>query len=224
MANTQGIGAYTAMLNDPSVYQTKTQKLAAEFLESDKGKEITERLNKQEETKKAEAEAKQARRSTYQSPFQTGYTDNRQVNKDSADLENSAKNLIRNADDKRVTGKSLKDSLKQFMKDYNETIDALKNSDDKEALKSGSQMVNTTSQYEEQLEKLGLKVNSDNKLEVEDEKKLEAAAAEEIKAIFGSGTDSFASKVKGSASDINDATSSYNQTYTRNGTNVFGTT
>lgn len=98
---------------------------------------------------------------------------------------------------------STKDTVKKFADSYNKTMDSLEKSDSANALQKGVSLVNITKAYSRTLARIGLRVGSDNRLTV-DEDKLAKASEGDLKALFN-GNYSYATKVADKASYISRA-------------------
>lgn len=105
---------------------------------------------------------------------------------------------------KLVSSKSMSEedfvsSVKQFAEDYNSTVNTLKESDNYVAVSSGINMVNTTGSYAASLKGVGITVNDDNTLSV-DETVLKNNISS-AKSMF-SGNYSYGGKMAKKASDL----------------------
>lgn len=87
----------------------------------------------------------------------------------------------------------LAEKIKKFANDYNSTINSVKLSDNVNALRYGVSMVNNTKAFSKQLSKIGIKIEDNNTLTV-DEDKLKSAKTEDVRKLF-SGTNSFGSRM-----------------------------
>lgn len=94
-------------------------------------------------------------------------------------------------------------AIKDFAESYNSTLDGLQKSDSINALEKGVSMVNTTKAYARALSHVGVKLGSDNRLTV-DEEKLKKAPEGTLRSLF-SGNYSFATKIADKASYISRA-------------------
>ena len=122
-------------------------------------------------------------------------------------LSSTAKKLGEYAGNLAVGGSALYDdaekslsAVKNFAESYNSTLDALANSENTSALEKGVQMVNSTKAYARTLNRIGISVGSDNRLNV-DEDKLKAASPQTMKSLF-SGSYSLANRIADKASYI----------------------
>ncbi|MGN0674175.1 MAG: hypothetical protein ACI4KG_00335 [Oscillospiraceae bacterium] len=94
-------------------------------------------------------------------------------------------------------------AVKDFAESYNNTLDGLQKSDSINALEKGVSIVNTTKAYARALSYAGIKVGSDNRLTV-DEEKLKQAPEGTLRSLF-TGNYSFANKIADKASYISRA-------------------
>lgn len=109
-----------------------------------------------------------------------------------------------------------KSMVKGFAESYNSTIEGLKKSDSANALSRGVSLVNISKAYSTTLSRIGVRVGSDNRLTV-DEDKLSKASESDLKALFN-GSYSYASKVADKSSYISNASGLRSQvTYTAKG-------
>jgi hypothetical protein len=125
-------------------------------------------------------------------------------------LASAAKQLNSSASALAVSGSSaladtdsLTDSVKTFVDDYNNTVDALQKSNSVDALKQGLYMTNTAKSYSGALKRIGITVGSDNKLTL-DEDTFKSADSSAVKSVLN-GNYSFASKAATKASKISKA-------------------
>lgn len=102
------------------------------------------------------------------------------------------------ADDKS-TDKAV-EKAQEFVKDYNETIKALKSSTDTSTNKRAASMVENTENYERQLSRVGITIKDDNTLSV-DSDQLKSASYDDLKRVFN-GSGSFASTTAQKASMV----------------------
>lgn len=91
-------------------------------------------------------------------------------------------------------------AVSSFVKDYNSMIDATADSDNTSVLRTASNVVNSTKQNSSLLKKLGITVDSKNKL-VLDESTFKNADMSVAKSVFGS-TGSYGQSVAASAASI----------------------
>ncbi len=139
---------------------------------------------------------------------QTVSSDEAQSSKDTElKLSKSAKALSSSAG-KLVSGnmeyykdsKNVLSDMKDFVKNYNSTLDGLKESQSTLALQKGVSMVSSTAAYSKSLSKIGITVGADNKLTLNEDKFAEADM-NSVKSLF-SGNYSFASKTAEKANYI----------------------
>ncbi|WP_310603505.1 flagellar filament capping protein FliD [Anaerosporobacter sp.] len=95
-------------------------------------------------------------------------------------------------------------AVKAFAKDYNDTLSSVSDVTNKNVSRSLSYMTKQTKIYENSLSKLGITVDSDNKLTI-DEEKLKKADMNTVKSLFN-GSYSFASQVSQKASQLQQTT------------------
>lgn len=110
---------------------------------------------------------------------------------------------------------SITKAVKSFVDSYNKTVESSGNSNTKDVLRSAAWMTKTTSAYEKTLEKVGISVGADNKLEV-DEDKLKEADIGTLKDLF-TGHNSYASKMNDKAHSITNAAARAGGTYNSSG-------
>jgi|GEM_PF-5292701 len=94
-------------------------------------------------------------------------------------------------------------NVKSFVEDYNATVDSLQKSESVDALRKGVMMTNTAKAYARTLNKIGMRVGTDNKITL-DESKLKNADSNLVKSVLG-GNYSFASKSADRANQISKA-------------------
>ncbi len=92
-------------------------------------------------------------------------------------------------------------AVNDFVKNYNSTLDSLKNSTDLKILERGASIVNTVKAYSRTLNRVGITMGSDNRLSV-DADKLKQAAPTTLKSLF-SGNYSMSTRIADKASYIN---------------------
>ncbi len=90
--------------------------------------------------------------------------------------------------------------VNSFVEDYNSVVETASETDINSVLKKALWMVNGTDTYETELKNVGITINSDNTLSI-DEKKFKAADMNEVKSIFN-GSQSLSASVYQKASDI----------------------
>lgn len=91
-------------------------------------------------------------------------------------------------------------SVSAFVKEYNVLVESTGNSDDKAVLRSASNMVNFTKANKDVLNSVGISIDKNNKLSI-DEETFKASDMSSVKSIF-SGAGSYANSVRSSASMI----------------------
>lgn len=94
-------------------------------------------------------------------------------------------------------------AVKSFVKDYNDTLDTAGNISDKNVSRKVGYMEKQTNVYKNSLSKVGITIDDNNKLSV-DEKKLKDADMIKIKSLFN-GSYSFASQTSQKANQIQQA-------------------
>lgn len=92
------------------------------------------------------------------------------------------------------------DAVKSFVNEYNNTIDAVDATDSSKVLKAGVNLAKQTNAYSTSLAKVGITVNYDNTLKI-DEDLLKKAATSDLKSLF-SGVGSFAYQTATKADQI----------------------
>ncbi len=107
-------------------------------------------------------------------------------------------------------------AVKTFVDDYNNVIGKAADSDTRGILRSAARMTSISGEMSKLLDEVGIKVGSDNKLSV-DEEKLKSASIGTMKTLF-TGMHSFADKMLQKATAIGRAASGSNSTYTNNAT------
>ncbi|MBQ4225945.1 MAG: hypothetical protein II664_06490, partial [Oscillospiraceae bacterium] len=66
--------------------------------------------------------------------------------------------------------KAVTESIKQFADNYNKTISAVKRSDSEEAIRKNSSMLGSTAAFRNSLSNIGVNVNDDDSISVDEEK------------------------------------------------------
>lgn len=102
-------------------------------------------------------------------------------------------------------------AAKDFVSSYNSTKEAAAKSDNVNVLKKASFMVGSTSANEKLLEKVGITVNKDNSLSLNEET-LKNADARFVKSVFG-GENSYASRISQKASQFSTLAETPKSTY-----------
>ena len=125
--------------------------------------------------------------------------------KNAADkLSDAAKALYTNGADSAFKDEknenAVVDAVNAFVKEYNNTIDAVDATDSSKVLKAGVSLAKQTNAYSTSLAKVGITVNYDNTLSV-DEDLLKKAATSDLKSLF-SGVGSFAYQTATKADQI----------------------
>ncbi len=141
--------------------------------------------------------------------------------KSSAAKLNEATSKLQAVDYNKATGKDILEDAKNFVSSYNSTLNNTKKMNSYSILQTAVWMTDQMSVGEGLLNKVGISINADNTLSL-DEDKFKEAASSDLKAIF-SGSGSFASRIASKASSL--ATQSANQLSVNNGNrmyNVFG--
>ncbi|MDE6433266.1 MAG: flagellar filament capping protein FliD [Lachnospiraceae bacterium] len=111
---------------------------------------------------------------------------------------------------------SITKAVKTFVDDYNNVIGKAGDSDTKGVLRGASRMTSITGEMSKLLNQVGIKIGSDNKLSV-DEEKLKSASIGTMKTLF-TGMHSFADKIMQKATAIGRAAAGNDSTYTSNAT------
>lgn len=106
-------------------------------------------------------------------------------------------------------------AVKAFVKDYNDVIEEAGNSDTKNVLRNASWMTQMADKSKSMLARVGISIDKENKLVV-DEDKLKSADIGALKTVF-TGHNSFANKVAQKAGSISKATQNTSGTYTSKG-------
>lgn len=107
-------------------------------------------------------------------------------------------------------------AVKTFVDDYNNVIGKAADSDTKGILRGASRMTGISDEMSKLLNQVGIKIGSDNKLSV-DEEKLKSASIGTMKTLF-TGMHSFADKIMQKATAIGRAAAGNDATYTNNAT------
>ena len=126
------------------------------------------------------------------------------VKQSSDELLKSATSLYTKGKDtvfsKNATSADIADGVKKFANNYNDLIDAAKNSTTKNVTNTLGYMESTVKSYSKSLENVGITIGDDGKLKV-DSDKLSSASEDSLKGIFN-GTNSLAFAVASKASTI----------------------
>lgn len=107
-------------------------------------------------------------------------------------------------------------AVKSFVENYNSTIGKAAESNNKDVLKNAARMTSATTEMSKLLGEVGIKIGTENKLEV-DEDKLKSASVGTLKTLF-TGMHSFADKVLQKSTAISRAAAGSNKIYTNNAT------
>ena len=110
---------------------------------------------------------------------------------------------------------SITKAVKSFAYNYNKTIESAGSSNTKDVLRNAAWMTKTTKSTERLLERVGISVGADNKLEL-DEDAIKKADISTLKSVF-TGYNSFASKVYDKAQSMTNAAARAGGTYTSTG-------
>lgn len=178
-------GAYKKLLN--SYYNptsNKTSSAVSKLAESKTGKNLTSvRSNADELSKAAEA--------LYTSGSKSLFTQKEISTKDAAG------NVTKKTDyDREAINKAIND----FVKQYNDVIDAVDNTESSKVLRSGLSLAKQTAVYTKSLADVGISVNYDNTLSV-DKEMLEKADINDLKTLFN-GVTSFAYRTSQKADSL----------------------
>ena len=111
--------------------------------------------------------------------------------------------------------KAITKAVKSFVDDYNSTVEKAGESDTKNVLRNAAWMTKTTKATERLLERAGISVGADNKLEL-DEDALKKADISTLKSVFTC-YNSFESKVYDKAQSMTNAAARAGGTYTSTG-------
>lgn len=120
---------------------------------------------------------------------------------------------------KEVDTKAIHSAVKEFVSAYNDTLKAAYNSGDKGVIRNAGYMTNQSKIFSRALEEVGITVNKDNTLSI-DEEKLSSAKTDNLKTLFN-GKNSYASFVSQRADMVSNAATtaatSSNSIYKSNG-------
>lgn len=114
----------------------------------------------------------------------------------------------------------ISDKVKKFVNEYNSLVKNAKSSDSSSVVQKSDWMNNMVAQYSDTLSKVGLSVNADKTLEI-DENSLSKANISSLKDVFGLGVNSFSNKVLYKAEQIYSLAKTYGSSataYTSSGT------
>lgn len=137
--------------------------------------------------------------------------------KSSAAKLNESVTKLQKADYSKVTGEDILEDAKNFVSSYNSTLNNTKNMNSYSILQTAVWMTDQMNVGEGLLNKIGISINADNTLSL-DEDKFKAAANSDLKSIF-SGSGSFASRIASKASSL--AAQSANQLLVNNGNSLY---
>ena len=93
---------------------------------------------------------------------------------------------------KEYDRKAIQDAISSFVKEYNNTLDIASESENTTILKNTLSLTKQTKAYSKSLEKIGININEDNTLSI-DEEKLNSADITSVKSLFND-SQSFAAK------------------------------
>ena len=131
------------------------------------------------------------------------YESEKKLSSDAANLSKSASVLASASKADFEDKDKLLSNVKNFVEDYNTTVDSLQKSESVDALKKGVYMTNTAKAYSSALGRIGLRVGTDNKITL-NEDTLKNADTNAVKSLLG-GTYSFTSKAADKANQISKA-------------------
>ncbi|MGN0603189.1 MAG: hypothetical protein ACI4I2_04355 [Oscillospiraceae bacterium] len=151
------------------------------------------------------------------------YESEKKLSSDAANLSKSASVLASASKADFEDKDKLLSNVKNFVEDYNTTVDSLQKSESVDALKKGVYMTNTAKAYSAALGRIGLRVGTDNKITL-NEDTLKNADTNAVKSLLG-GTYSFTSKAADKANQISKAANLKAQVvnYNQEGKFDFGT-
>lgn len=151
------------------------------------------------------------------------YESEKKLSSDAANLSKSASVLASASKADFEDKDKLLSNVKNFVEDYNTTVDSLQKSESVDALKKGVYMTNTAKAYSSALGRIGLRVGTDNKITL-NEDTLKNADTNSVKSLLG-GTYSFTSKAADKANQISKAANLKAQVvnYNQEGKFDFGT-
>lgn len=151
------------------------------------------------------------------------YESEKKLSSDAANLSKSASVLASASKADFEDKDKLLSNVKNFVEDYNTTVDSLQKSESVDALKKGVYMTNTAKAYSAALGRIGLRVGTDNKITL-NEDTLKNADTNAVKSLLG-GTYSFTSKAADKANQIGKAANLKAQVvnYNQEGKFDFGT-
>jgi len=106
-----------------------------------------------------------------------------------------------NLEDDTDDGANIYSGVSAFLKTYNNAVDSTNNSNDYSLTRYAKQLKNLAKEYSEELEDIGVTINSDGTLE-KNENLLKSADVSDIKKLFGKDAE-FATKLSNYAKRIN---------------------
>ena len=148
------------------------------------------------------------------------FTKKLDVTADKAASVTSAVDELIDADYSEEKREAVKDKVTAFVDAYNSMVKNVSDSDSKDILQKGAWMTGMVKQYADELGNVGITVDSNNKLEI-DEEALDKADMTSLKSIFGMDPQSFSNKVLYKAEQIYSLAKTYGNSataYTSNGT------
>lgn len=111
---------------------------------------------------------------------------------------------------------AINSAIKEYVEAYNDMIENAGNAETKSVLRTATTMIGDTASVSKLLDRVGIKIGSDNKLTI-DEDKLGEASIGELKTLF-EGSGSYADKIAGRASSISRSAKEATDNYTGEGT------
>ncbi|MCL2055580.1 MAG: flagellar filament capping protein FliD [Oscillospiraceae bacterium] len=115
-------------------------------------------------------------------------------------LSDSIKELMTSSSHFSGDNAGMQNKIKEFVSNYNDTVEGLKDSQSMSALRSGVSMVSTSAAHSRSLSNIGITIGADNKMTL-NEDKFKSASKEDFSSLF-SGHFSYGSKVADRASAI----------------------
>ena len=137
--------------------------------------------------------------------------------KSAANKLSDATAKLQKEDYSKVTGEDILDEAKNFVDSYNTTLNSTKNMNSYSILQTAVWMTEQMNTGEGLLNKVGISINADNTLSL-DEDKFKEASSSDLKALF-EGSGSFASRIASKASSL--ANQSANQLSVNNGYSMY---
>lgn len=111
---------------------------------------------------------------------------------------------------------AINSAIKEYVKAYNDMIESAGSAETKSVLRTATTMIGDTAAVSKLLDQVGIKIGSDNKLSI-DEDKLKEASMGTLKTLF-EGYGSYADKISGRASSISRNAKEATDNYTGEGT------